>query len=173
MCGPENPLFTPLLQFTRVPFQAKESVHKTPFWETLWNFSLNSLNFHPNFSSQAPKFGNFQLASPKFGNFQFTSPPPPFQRQIVFRTPHTSEIRAAHPYLKKKVECPPLGDHSHRARKSCQSLQQYYRETCNSLLFSYSQQLPCKGDRTFCVFKWLCTRVTFLHIQIRFFSPVT
>ena len=31
MCGPEDPLFTPLLQLPRVPFQAKESVHKTPF----------------------------------------------------------------------------------------------------------------------------------------------
>ena len=31
MCGPEDPLFTPLLPLARVPFQAKESVHKTPF----------------------------------------------------------------------------------------------------------------------------------------------
>ena len=31
MCGPEDPLYPPLLQFARVPFQAKESVHKTPF----------------------------------------------------------------------------------------------------------------------------------------------
>ena len=31
MCGLEDPLFTPLLPLARVPFQAKESVHKTPF----------------------------------------------------------------------------------------------------------------------------------------------
>ena len=41
---------------------------------------------------------------PEFGNVQFTSPP--FQRQVSVRKPHTLEIRAAHPYL-KKVECPP------------------------------------------------------------------
>ena len=35
MCGPEDPLFTPLLPLARVLFQAKESVHKTPFWENL------------------------------------------------------------------------------------------------------------------------------------------
>ena len=64
MCGPEDPLFTPLLPLARVPFQAKESVHKTPLLRKFGNFSLNSLNFHPNFSSQAPKFGNFQLTSP-------------------------------------------------------------------------------------------------------------
>ena len=105
MCGPEDPLFTPLLPLARVPFQAKESVHKTPFWENL-----------EIFSSQAPKFGNFQLTSPqnleifssqapKFGNFPLTSPP--FQRQMSVRKPHTSEIRAAHPYLKKSWVPPP------------------------------------------------------------------
>ena len=31
MCGPEDPLFTPLLPLARVPFQEKEAVHKTPF----------------------------------------------------------------------------------------------------------------------------------------------
>ena len=34
---PWRPLFTPLLAFARVPFQAKESVHKTPF-EKIWKF---------------------------------------------------------------------------------------------------------------------------------------
>ena len=65
-----------------------------PLLRKFGNFSLYSLNFHPNLSSQAPKFGNFPLTSP------------PFQRQMSVRKPHTSEIRAAHPYL-KKVECPP------------------------------------------------------------------
>ena len=63
------------------------------------------------FSSQALKLGNFQFTSPKFGNFQLTSPPPPFQRQVLVRKPLTSEIRAAHPYL-KKVECPRGGGRS-------------------------------------------------------------
>ena len=118
MCGPEDPLFTSLVPLARVPFRAKESVHKTLFWENFINFSLYSLNFHPNFSSQAPKFGNFQLTSPqiwkfsahrppnlkifssqapKFGNFQLTSPQiwkfsahkPPFsEANVSSQAPH-------------------------------------------------------------------------------------
>ena len=116
MCGPEDPLFMPLLQFATVPFQAKVSVHKAPFWENLEILASTASIFAqilalkpPNleiFSSQALKLENFQFTSPKFGNFQLTSPP--FQRQVLVRKPLTSEIRAAHPYL-KKVECPPPG----------------------------------------------------------------
>ena len=64
MCGPENPLFMPLLSFARVPFQVKESVHKMPYWENFWT----------NFSSQAPKLKIFSSQASRFGNFQFTSP---------------------------------------------------------------------------------------------------
>ena len=59
------------------------------------NFSLYSLQFCPNFSSQAPKFGHFQFTSPLF------------QRQVSVRKPHTSEIRATQPYRKKKFSPPP------------------------------------------------------------------
>ena len=109
----------------RPPFYASPAVRKSPILSKrvssqdpllrkFGNFSLYSLNFHPKFSSQAPKFGNFQLTSPKFGNSLFTSPQiwefqvtsPPFQRQVSVRKPHTSEIRAAHPYLKKKLSAP-------------------------------------------------------------------
>ena len=114
MCGPEDPLFTPLLPLARVPFKQRVS-SQDPLLRKFGNFSLNSLNFHPNFSSQAPKFGNFQLTSlqiwkfsahkpPNLGNFPLTSPL--FRGKCPFRKPHTLEIRAAHPYL-KKVECPP------------------------------------------------------------------
>ena len=73
-----------------------------PLLRKLGNFSLYSLIFClTDFSSQAPKFGSSQ--APKFVNFQFTSRL--FWRQISVRKPHTSEIRAAHPYL-TKVECP-------------------------------------------------------------------
>ena len=119
----------------RPPFHASPVVHKgpisskrvssqNPLSRKFWNFSLYSLNFCPNFSSQAPKFGNFQLTSPqilnfsahkppKFGTFQLTSlqiwnfsaHKPPFQRQVSVHKPYTSEIWAAHPYL-KKVDCP-------------------------------------------------------------------
>ena len=59
------------------------------------NFSFYSLNFCPNFSS-----------SPQIWKFQFKRPL--FQRQRSVRKPHTLEIWAAHPYL-KKVECPSPG----------------------------------------------------------------
>ena len=116
-CSSQGSHFKQKSQFTLPPFQK------------IGNFSLYSLNFHPNFSSQAPKFGNFQLTSPqiwkfsahkspnleifahkppKFWNFQITNPP--FQRRMSVREPHTSEIRAAHPSLKKN-ECPPSRIH--------------------------------------------------------------
>ena len=122
MCGSEDPLLTPLLPLARVPFQTKESVHKTPFSNLEILASAASIftqilaHKPPNlevFSSQAPKIGIFQLTSVKPPNLeifrsQAPPPPPPFQRQISVRKPHTSEIRAAHPYL-KKIECPPPG----------------------------------------------------------------
>ena len=96
------------------PISSKGVSSQDPLLRKFGNFILCSLNFRPNFSSQAPKFDNFQLtspefrnclfASPKFWNFQLTSPP--FQRQVSVRKPHTSEIRVAHPYL--KIECPGL-----------------------------------------------------------------
>ena len=118
MCGPQDPLFTPLLQFARVPFQARGSVHKTPFWEN-WEilasrgptasiFIQISAHKPPNleiFSSQAPEFGNFQFTSPP--NLEIFSHKPPFQRQVSVRKSHTSKIRSAHPYQKKKSWVPP------------------------------------------------------------------
>ena len=115
-----------ILLWTVVPFQAKESVHKTPFWENLEILASTASFFTqilahkpPNlkiFSSQAPKFGNFQLTSPQIWKFSAHEPPnleifrsqaPPFQRQMPVRKPHTSEIQAAHPYLKKKFSARP------------------------------------------------------------------
>ena len=84
----------------RVPFQAKESVHKTPFWlRKFGNFSLYSLNFHPNleiFSSQAPNLEIFGSQAPLFrGICQFASP--------------TLRKSGPHNPTWKKVECPPPG----------------------------------------------------------------
>ena len=99
------------------PISSKRVSSQDPLLKKIGNFSLNSLNFHPNFSSQAPKSGNFQLTSPQIGKFSAHKPPnweifrsqaPPFQRQMSVRKPHTWEIRAAHPYLKKSW-VPPLG----------------------------------------------------------------
>ena len=110
MCGPEDPLFTPQSPAARKgPISSKRVSSQDPLLRKFVNFSLNSLMFTqilahkppiwkfsahkpPNleiFSSQAPKFGNYPLTSPRF------------QRQMSVRKPHTSEIRAAHPYLKK------------------------------------------------------------------------
>ena len=107
-CAALKTPFSPLLQFARVPFQAKQSVHKTPL-RIFGNFILYSLNFHPNFSSQAPKFGNFQLTSPQIWKFSVHKPQiwkfsvhkPPFsEANISSQAPHFG-IQAAHPYLKK------------------------------------------------------------------------
>ena len=91
--------------FTRPPF---EKIWKL-LAPTASNFAQILALKLPNleiFSSQAPNWEVFSSQAPNFENFQFTSPL--FQRQISIRKPHTSEIRAAHPYL-KKVECLPLG----------------------------------------------------------------
>ena len=99
MCSPEDPLFTPLLPLARVPFQAKESVHKTPFWENLEILASTASIFTQILAHKPPNLEIFSSQAPKFGNFPLTSPP--IQRQMSIRKPHTSEIRAAHPYLKK------------------------------------------------------------------------
>ena len=78
------------------PISSKRVSSQDPLLRKVRNFSLYSLNFHPKFSSQAPKFGNFQLTSPQFGNFQFTSPqigkfsvhnPPLFRGKYQFASP--------------------------------------------------------------------------------------
>ena len=87
------------------PILSKRVSSQDPLLRKFGHFSLYSLNFHPNFSSQAPKFGNFQLTSPQI--WKFSTRKPPFQRQMSVRKPHTSEIQATHPYLKKSWVPPP------------------------------------------------------------------
>ena len=111
----------------RPPFHASPVVHKGPISSNgvssqdlllrkFWNFSLYSLNFCPNFSLQTPNFEIFSSQAPKIWKFSVHKPPnleifssqaPLFQRQISVRKPHTSEIRAAHPYLKRSFSAPP------------------------------------------------------------------
>ena len=109
MCGPEDPLFTPLLPLARVPFQAKESVHKTPFWENLEILASTASIFTQILAHKPTNLEIFSSQAPKFGNFQL--PSSPFQRQMSVRKPHTSEIRAAHP--EKKLSAPPGAHKSH------------------------------------------------------------
>ena len=89
------------------PISSKRVSSQDPLLRKFGNFSLYSLNFHPNFSSQAPNLEIFSSQAPKFGNFPLTGPP--FQRQMSVRKPHTLEIQAAHPYLKKSWVPPPPG----------------------------------------------------------------
>ena len=126
MCGLEDPLFTPLLPLARVPFQAKESVHKTPFWENLEILASTASIFTqilahkpPNleiFSSQAPKFGNFPLTSPQIWKFSAHKPPnleifhsqaPLFRGKCQFASPTLRKSGPHTPYLKKKFSAPP------------------------------------------------------------------
>ena len=57
------------------PISSKRVSSQDPLLRKFGNVSLYSLNFHPDFSSQAPKFGHFQFTSPLFrGKYQFASP---------------------------------------------------------------------------------------------------
>ena len=117
MCGPEDPLFTPLLQFARVPFQAKESISsQDPLLKKIGNFSLYSFIFHPKFNSQAPKFGNFQLTSPQIWKFSVHKPPnlgicssqvPLFRGKYQFASPTLRKSGPHTPTWKKKLSAPP------------------------------------------------------------------
>ena len=104
-CAAPMTLFTPFLPLARVPFQAKESVHKTPLWENLDILASTASIFTQILAHKPPNLEIFSSRAPKLGNFPLTSPP--FQRQMSVRKPHTSEIRAAHPYLKKSWVPPP------------------------------------------------------------------
>ena len=115
MCGPEDPLFTPLLPLARVPFQAKESVHKTPFSENLEILAFTASIFTqilahkpPNleiFSSQALRFGNFQLTSPQI--WKFSAHKPPFsEANVSSQAPHFGNPGRT-PLPEKKLSAPP------------------------------------------------------------------
>ena len=99
------------------PISSKRVSSQDPLLRKFGNLSLNSLNFHPNFSSQAPKFGNFPLTSPQFGNFQLTSSQiwkfsahkPPFsEANVSSQAPHFGNPGRT-PLPEKKVKCPPPG----------------------------------------------------------------
>ena len=113
MCGPEDPLFTPLLPLAKGPISSKRVSSQDPLLRKFGNLSLNSLNFHPNFSSQAPKFGNFQLTSPQIWKFSAHKPPnleifcsqaPLFRGECQFASP---TLRKSGPLPEKKLSAPP------------------------------------------------------------------
>ena len=110
----------------RPPFHASPAAHKghisskrvssqDPLLRKFGNFSLYSLNFHPDFSSQAPTFGNFSSQAPKFGNFQLISPQiwkfsahkPPFsEANVSSQAPHFGNPGRT-PLPEKKLSAPP------------------------------------------------------------------
>ena len=120
MCGPEDLLFTPLLQFAWVPFQAKESVHKIPFWENLEILTSTASIFAqilalkpPNlkiFSSQAPKLGIFQFTSPQIWKF-LVHKPPFSEASISSQAPHFGNPGPT-PLPEKKLSATPRDDGS-------------------------------------------------------------
>ena len=80
------------------PILSKRVSSQDPLLRKFGNFSLYSLNFHPNFSSQAPKFGNFQLTSPQIWKFS--------AHNVSSQAPHFGNPGRT-PLSEKKVECPP------------------------------------------------------------------
>ena len=99
------------------PISSKRVSSQDPLLRKFGNFSLNSLNFHPKFSSQAPKFGNFQLTSPQIWKFSAHKPPyleifhsqaPLFRGKCQFASP-TLRKSGPHTPTWNKVECPPPG----------------------------------------------------------------
>ena len=113
---PWRPPFQASPVVSKGPISSKRVSSQDPLSRKFVNFSLYSLNFCPNLSSPAPKFGNFQLTSPQIWKFSvhkplnleiFSSQTPSFRRQISVCKPHTLEIQVTHPYLKKKSRVPP------------------------------------------------------------------
>ena len=97
------------------PISSKGVSSQDPLLRKFGNFSLYSLNFHPNFSSQASKSGNFQLTSPQIWKFsahrpqiwKFSAHKPPFsEANVSSQAPHFGNPGRT-PLPEKKVECPP------------------------------------------------------------------
>ena len=99
------------------PISRKRVCSQDPLLRKFGNFSLHSFNFHPNFNSQAPKFGNFSSQASKFGHFQLTSPQilkfsthkPPFsEANVSSQAPHFGNPGRT-PLPEKKLSAPPSG----------------------------------------------------------------
>ena len=97
------------------PISSKRVSSQDPHLRKFGNFSLYSLIFHPNSSSQASKFGNFQLTSPQIWKFSAHKPPnlEIFRSQAPFSEANASS-QAPHfgnpgrtPLPEKKLSAPP------------------------------------------------------------------
>ena len=112
---PRRPLFHASPAARKGPISSKRVSSQDPLLRKFGNFSLYSLIFHPNFSSQAPKFGIFSSQAPKFGNFPLTSPQiwkfsahkPPFsEANASSQAPHFGNPGCT-PLPEKKLSAPP------------------------------------------------------------------
>ena len=117
MCGPEDPLFTPLLPLARVPFQGKESVHKTPFWENLEILASTASIFTqilahkpPNLEISAHKPPNLDIFSSQAPQIlKFSTHKPPFsEANVSSQAPHFGNPGRT-PLPEKKLSAPPSG----------------------------------------------------------------
>ena len=86
------------------PISSKRVSSQGPLLRKFRNFSLYSLYFHPNFSSQAPKFGNYQLTSPQI--WKFSAHKPPFsEANVSLQAPHFGNPGRT-PLPEKKLSAP-------------------------------------------------------------------
>ena len=83
----------------------QKSSSQDPLLRKFGNFSRYSLNFHPSFSSQTPKFGNFQLTSPQIWKFS-THKPPFSEANVSSQAPHFGNPGRT-PLPEKKLSAPP------------------------------------------------------------------
>ena len=97
------------------PISSKRVRSQDPLLRKFGNFSLYSLNFHQNFSSQAPKFWKFQLTSPQIWKFSAHKPPnleifrsqaPLFRGKCQFTSPTLRKF-GPHTPTWKKLSAPP------------------------------------------------------------------
>ena len=86
------------------PISSKSVSSQDPLLRKFWNFSLYSLNFCPNFSSQALKFGNFQFTSPQIWKFSVYKPPLS-EANISSQAPHFGNLGRT-PLPEKKLSAP-------------------------------------------------------------------
>ena len=88
------------------PISSKRVNSQDPLLRKFWNFSLYSLNFHPNFSSQAPNFGNLQLTSPQI--WKLSAHKPPFSdANVSSQLSPTLQKSGPHTPIWKKSWVPP------------------------------------------------------------------
>ena len=88
------------------PILSKRVSSQDPLLRKLGNFSLYSLNFHPNFSSQASKFSAHKPPNLEI----FRSQAPLFRSKCQFASP-TLQKSGQHTPTWKKLSVPPLGYH--------------------------------------------------------------